>query len=146
MKTRALLLIGLMAVLILAVVAPVEAGGLSQDPQAQFFVGTWTGAIRLVKGATGRDWVMTLSSIDDSGNVKVSQYYIGPVWNLPPVDLEGRVTGVFKYEAGQPMVVMNVPGQTGRAKVILTKKGTGLQAKIFGSTADGVVVDLHRKK
>jgi hypothetical protein len=139
MKTKVLVFV---AVLALVVTIPAVAGGLSQDPEALSFLGSYEGTI-LIRGSQ-RDWEITLAAVDDSGKVTVSRYHVGPVGDFKPVDIQ-NVTGVFERQDGHPAIVLDVPGQTGHAKVILTKEQDGLDAEIIGSMASGKIVHLKKK-
>jgi hypothetical protein len=136
MKTKVLVFV---AVLALAMTVPAGAGRLSQDPDALSFLGNYEATL-LVRGSQ-RIWDLTLSSVDDNGNVKVSRYHLSAVGSYPEEDVSG-VTGVFRRENGKPQIFLNVPG---RAKIILTKEKGGLSAEAINSNIGRQIVHLEKK-
>jgi hypothetical protein len=112
---------------------------LSQDPEAKFFLKTWTGSIM------NRGIDIKLSSVDDNGNIKVDEWYLWPIGNYPPAYIK-NVTGIMKRKNGHLVAEMDVPGQTGRAKIILSREGDGLLGKMVGGTAEGLGQEIHFKQ
>jgi hypothetical protein len=116
------------------------AGGLSQDPEALSFLGSYEGTV-LARGCQ-RDWEITLFAVDDSGKVTVSRYHLGPAGGSFPAEDVPDVTGIFKHENGQPAIFLDVPG---RAKIVLTQENGGLSAKLVSSNIGGRTIHLKKK-
>lgn len=116
------------------------AGGrLSQDPEAQFFLKTWTGFLM------NRCIEIKLSSVDDNGNIKVDEWYLAPIGRYPPADIK-NVKGIMKRKNRHLVAEMDVQGQTGWAKVILSREGDGLLGKMVAGTAKGLSQEIHFKQ
>ena len=118
----------------LLIATPALAGGLSQDPEALSFLGSYEGSILVMGGQ--QSWDLTLSAVDDSGSVKVSKYHVGAVGNFNVAEDVPGVTGLFQRKDGQPQIALDVPG---RATIILTKEEGGLSAHITNSRVNGKV-------
>lgn len=127
------------AILVLILtVSTVTAGGLSQNPNAVAFLGSYEGTI-LASGHQ-RNWELTLSAVDDSGKVKVSRFWQSAVGRIPAEDIATSVEAIFQENGAY--ILLEVPG---RVKMKLTREGDGLLAELLSSYIGNKTIHLKRK-
>ncbi len=113
------------------------AGGLSQDPQAQAFLGSYEASIMAMSAQ--RDWEITISAIDDNGKVTVGRYHLGSTPSQREEDVNVE-EAIFKRDEKGPAIFITVPG--GIKKILRLEKG-GLSCETIGGRTPGM---YHLKK